>query len=98
MIVLWHVLEHLDDPELGLRRAVEALGCRGRIVISVPNLGSLQARIGGRCWFHLDVPRHAVHFTRRGLVRLIGRCGLEGDAVSATSSSTRTFSALPRHS
>jgi hypothetical protein len=76
VIVLWHVLEHLDDPELGLRRAVEALGCRGRIVVSVPNLGSLQARIGGRCWFHLDVPRHAVHFTRRGLVRLIGRCGL----------------------
>jgi SAM-dependent methyltransferase len=76
VIVLWHVLEHLDDPELGLRRAVEALGCRGRIVVSVPNLGSLQARIGGRCWFHLDVPRHAVHFTRPGLVALIGRCGL----------------------
>jgi len=77
VIVLWHVLEHLDDPELGLRRAVEALGCGGRIVVSVPNLDSLQARIGGRRWFHLDVPRHAVHFTRRGLVRLIGRCGLE---------------------
>jgi hypothetical protein len=76
VVVLWHVLEHLDNPELGLRRAVEALGCRGRIVVSVPNLGSLQARIGGRCWFHLDVPRHAVHFTQRGLVRLIGRCGL----------------------
>jgi len=76
VVVLWHVLEHLDDPELGLRRAAEALGRRGRIVVSVPNLDSLQARIGGRRWFHLDVPRHAVHFTRRGLVGLIGRCGL----------------------
>jgi 2-polyprenyl-3-methyl-5-hydroxy-6-metoxy-1,4-benzoquinol methylase len=85
VVVLWHVLEHLDDPEVGLRRAVEALGRRGRIVVSVPNLDSLQARIGGRRWFHLDVPRHAVHFTRRGLVRLIGRCGLRvtriGNAV-----------------
>ena len=76
VVVLWHVLEHLDDPELGLRGAVEALGRHGRIVVSVPNLDSLQARIGGRRWFHLDVPRHAVHFTRRGLVRLMERCGL----------------------
>lgn len=85
VVVLWHVLEHLDDPEVGLRRAAEALGRRGRIVVSVPNLDSLQARIGGRRWFHLDVPRHAVHFTGRGLVRLIGRCGLRvtriGNAV-----------------
>jgi len=76
VVVLWHVLEHLDDPQAGLRRAAEVLGRRGRIVVSVPNLDSLQARIGGRRWFHLDVPRHAVHFTRRGLVSLIGRCGL----------------------
>jgi len=76
VVVLWHVLEHLDDPVAGLRGAVGALGDRGRIVISVPNLDSLQARIGGRRWFHLDVPRHAVHFTRRGLVRLIERSGL----------------------
>ncbi len=76
LVVLWHVLEHLDDPEIGLRGAVEALGSHGRIVVSVPNLDSLQARIGGRRWFHLDVPRHAIHFTRRGLVSLIERCGL----------------------
>ena len=81
VVVLWHVLEHLDDPELGLRGAVEALGRHGRIVVSVPNLDSLQARIGGRRWFHLDVPRHAVHFTRRGLVKLIERCGLSVTCV-----------------
>ena len=34
-----------------------------------------RASAGAR-WFHLDVPRHAVHFTRRGLIRLFGRCGL----------------------
>ena len=74
--VLWHVLEHLDDPALGLRRAVEMLGRHGRVVVSVPNLDSLQARIGGPRWFHLDVPRHAVHFTRSGLMSLFRRCGL----------------------
>ena len=76
VVVLWHVLEHLDDPKLALHSAVQALGRGGRIIVSVPNLDSIQARIGGRRWFHLDVPRHAVHFTRRGLIRLIERCGL----------------------
>ena len=38
----------------------------------MPNLGSLQARIGGRRWFHLDGHATPVHFTRRRLVRAIG--------------------------
>ena len=76
----------------GRRRGRQALRRHGRIVVSVPNLDSLQARIGGRRWFHLDVPRHAVHFTRRGLVRLLERCGLRPRARARTSSSTRTCS------
>jgi len=52
--------------------AVGATSRNGRIVVSVPNLGSLQARIGGRRWFHLDGHATPVHFTRRGLVRPIG--------------------------
>jgi Methyltransferase domain len=75
-IVLWHVLEHFSDPHDLLLRVAPALRPAGRVVISVPNLGSLQARLGGDRWFHQDVPRHAVHFTREGLTRLLGRSGL----------------------
>ena len=85
VVVLWHVLEHLDDPESAVERARRALRPGGRLVVSVPVLDSLQARIGGTRWFHLDVPRHAVHFTRAGLTRLLDRCGLrverKGNAV-----------------
>jgi hypothetical protein len=28
------------------------------LLVGVPNLASLQARIGGQYWYHLDVPRH----------------------------------------
>jgi SAM-dependent methyltransferase len=76
VVVLWHTLEHLDDPAKALRLGARALRPDGRLVVSVPALDSLQARIGGDRWFHLDVPRHAVHFTHAGISRLVERCGM----------------------
>lgn len=76
LITLWHVLEHLDEPQDVLVRAREGLRDGGRVVVAVPNLDSLQAGLGGDRWFHQDVPRHAAHFTREGLLRLVARSGL----------------------
>lgn len=39
------------------------------------NFSSLQSRIGGKCWFHLDLPIHLYHFTENGLVNLLARSG-----------------------
>jgi SAM-dependent methyltransferase len=75
LIVIWHVLEHLDSPAEALARVRQWIADGGRAVISVPNLGSLQARLGGDRWFHQDVPRHRIHFTLDGLERLLRRTG-----------------------
>jgi 2-polyprenyl-3-methyl-5-hydroxy-6-metoxy-1,4-benzoquinol methylase len=75
-ITLWHVLEHLDEPGRALDRAAAWLRPSGALLIGVPNLDSLQARLGGEYWYHLDVPRHRVHFTGRGLEALLRRHGL----------------------
>lgn len=75
LVLFWHVLEHLDAPAKSLRRLLPSIRPGGKVVVAVPNGDSLQARIGGDRWFHQDVPRHRVHFTRRGLVRLLERCG-----------------------
>jgi predicted SAM-dependent methyltransferase len=75
-IVLWHVLEHFDEPAEALGRLMPALRPEGRLLIAVPDLASLQARIGGDRWFHQDVPRHRVLFTRNGLAALLARSGL----------------------
>jgi len=75
-IVLWHVLEHLEDPAATLQRAHDWLAPGGRLVVAVPNLASWQARTGGDRWFHQDVPRHLTHFTPAGLTALLERCGL----------------------
>ena len=74
-VIAWHSLEHLDDPGATLRRARGWLVPGGRIVVAVPDLASLQARIGGDRWFHQDVPRHRTHFTAAGLRALLARTG-----------------------
>jgi SAM-dependent methyltransferase len=76
-VTLWHVLEHLDDPAGALRRIRSWLRPRGTLLVGVPNLASLQARLGGPRWYHLDVPRHRVHFTPTGLRALLRANGFE---------------------
>jgi 2-polyprenyl-3-methyl-5-hydroxy-6-metoxy-1,4-benzoquinol methylase len=73
--VLWHVLEHLRDPLAALARCRRLLRPGGLLVIAVPNYESWQARLGGRSWFHLDIPRHYHHFRATVLVGTLIRCG-----------------------
>jgi SAM-dependent methyltransferase len=76
-VTLWHVLEHLSDPGLALARIAGWLAPGGWLLAGVPNLASWQARLGGARWYHLDVPRHRIHFTADGVTRLIGATGFE---------------------
>src|SRR6185503_19729270 len=73
----WHVLEHLDAPGAAVERAAGWLRPGGVVLVGVPNLDSWQAWVGGDRWYHLDVPRHRVHFTPRGVDALLRRAGLE---------------------
>jgi SAM-dependent methyltransferase len=77
LVIFWHVLEHLEHPAGALEKAAHWLRPGGRLVTATPNLGSLQARLGGDRWFHQDVPRHRTQFTAAGLRSLIARSGFE---------------------
>jgi SAM-dependent methyltransferase len=74
-VVIWHALEHFDDPAASLRRVRSWLAPGGALIVAVPNLASTQARIGGDGWFHQDVPRHRVHLTPAGASALLARTG-----------------------
>jgi SAM-dependent methyltransferase len=80
-VSLWHVLEHLDDPGAALERAADWLRPGGALLVGVPNLASLQARLGGPRWYHLDLPRHRTHFTPAGVRALLAARGFEPVAV-----------------
>lgn len=75
-VVLWHSLEHLPDPADALRSAADRLRHRGLLIVAVPNIGSLQARLFGSRWFARDLPRHLVHLTGPALRRRIEAIGL----------------------
>lgn len=66
-VIFWHSLEHIADPMAALDRAFEILRPGGLLVVAVPNFESIQSSMAGAEWFHLDVPRHYVHFSSRGL-------------------------------
>lgn len=68
----WHSLEHFPPDALDtlLRQLAAKLAPHGRVIVSVPNAASFQARwYGGRFAFH-DVPNHLHQFTPDSLRRL----------------------------
>jgi 2-polyprenyl-3-methyl-5-hydroxy-6-metoxy-1,4-benzoquinol methylase len=75
LITFWDVLEHLYRPLNALRNARGLLNEGGALIVSVPNLASLESRVLGRRWPHLDVPRHLSHFTPATLEKLILAAG-----------------------
>jgi SAM-dependent methyltransferase len=79
VITLWHVLEHLDDPVPVLRTLATMLRPGGAIVVCVPNEHSWQRRAFPQSWFHLDPPRHLIHFDEATLTDTLRRAGLRVD-------------------
>jgi len=57
-ITMWHSLEHLANPWEVLDELPRHLVPGGRLVIATPNPESLQFRLFGARWVHLDAPRH----------------------------------------
>ncbi len=86
LVVLRHSLEHLPDPPADLRRVRDALAPGGRVVMSAPNYAAWQRRRFGGRWFHLDLPRHRVHFTPYSLARALARAGLTVQSQSTSTS------------
>jgi hypothetical protein len=78
---MWHTLEHLPDPLGAIERSAGLLRAGGHLIVSVPNLSSVQSRLGGDRWFHLDLPRHLYHFTPTSLCRLMERAGFVVERV-----------------
>jgi SAM-dependent methyltransferase len=85
LISIWHVLEHLPDPDSVLRVSFGWLRPGGAILIAVPNVDSCQARLFGGSWFHIDPPRHLYHFNRRSLTVSLEKAGFRIERVRTLS-------------
>jgi SAM-dependent methyltransferase len=86
LVVFRHSLEHLPEPLEDLRRVRHALRPGGRVVISAPNFASWQRKRFAANWFHLDLPRHRVHFTPASLALALRRADFVVDAQFTSTS------------
>jgi len=76
-VVLWHVLEHTENPIGIVQETARILHPGGLLVVAVPNFGSFQAKLFQAEWFHLDLPRHTYHFSSETLLQCLSRTGFE---------------------
>lgn len=74
---MFHVLEHVQDPRALLQTCFRGLQPGGKLLLRVPNIGSLQSRVFGRHWKPLDLPRHLTHFNPKALKALLESVGFE---------------------
>jgi 2-polyprenyl-3-methyl-5-hydroxy-6-metoxy-1,4-benzoquinol methylase len=77
VICAWNVVEHLPTPAQDLHRMQRALRKGGLLVMSVPNLGSLDLRWFGESWMGWDLPRHLYFFSLKSLGKSLERNGMQ---------------------
>lgn len=74
-VVAFHTLEHVADPEAMVQEMGRVSAGDATLVLEVPNLGGLEARLRGRRWSQIKPPEHLSYFNRRSLDALLGRAG-----------------------
>ncbi|MEO8172759.1 MAG: class I SAM-dependent methyltransferase [Sediminibacterium sp.] len=76
-ITLWHVLEHMRDHDSVLSDLVNRLNPGGKLVIAVPNIGSLGYKLFGQKWGWVQQPYvHINHYNTHTLKTLLVKRGL----------------------
>ena len=76
-IMLWHVLEHVPDPNETISQIKNWLKKDGEALLAVPNPSSWEAKYYKEFWAAYDVPRHLSHFTQKSMSNLINRHDLK---------------------
>lgn len=77
VIIMWHVLEHIDDPYSFFKSIIKLLSDDGVIIFEIPNRDSLGFNFTKSCWFHIDAPRHLFFYNYRCLDKVLKKYGLK---------------------
>lgn len=91
LVTVWHVLEHVKEPEKYIIKIKSLLKKRGVLVIEVPNYNSWTRRFAGRYWLGLDLDYHLYFFTKDCLVSLLTKYGFK---VTKTQTFSLEYSAF----
>jgi 2-polyprenyl-3-methyl-5-hydroxy-6-metoxy-1,4-benzoquinol methylase len=75
VITAAHVIEHVHEPSLFLKRIFDLLTKGGYVWIATPNVEGTGHSWFGRAWRGLEPPRHMVLFSKRALRALLQDAG-----------------------
>jgi SAM-dependent methyltransferase len=75
LVTMIEYLEHEPNPGEVLAEARRITKPNGHLVIEIPHIAGLPARMFGSRWATLDVPRHLVFFTPETLERMLAKFG-----------------------
>ncbi|MBX2964934.1 MAG: class I SAM-dependent methyltransferase [Cyclobacteriaceae bacterium] len=81
VITLWHVLEHIPNPNETLKQFKTLLAESGTVFIAVPNYKSPDAQHYKQHWAGYDVPRHLWHFSSDSMRKLLEANGFKIEAI-----------------
>lgn len=73
VISMWHVLEHVPNPEAYISDLKKLLKPEGVLIIAVPNYKSYDAKYYKEFWAAYDVPRHLWHFSQQSVGLLFSK-------------------------
>src|SRR3989338_242428 len=77
LVIMNHVLEHMENPNDILERINGILKKDGMLLVDVPNFESLSAKIWGSNWKYILPQEHKWHFTLKSLSYLLTGTGLK---------------------
>lgn len=77
VITLWHVFEHLYNPNEIIKKLKSLIKDEGVIILAVPNYESYDAQHYKEFWAGYDVPRHLYHFSQSSIKTLIKQHNLK---------------------
>lgn len=77
VVAMWHVLEHIENPNIFIKNISKILAKDGIFIFEIPNGRSLGFKLMKSRWFHLDAPRHFFHYDYSSIEKLVNRHNFE---------------------
>ena len=84
VISMFHILEHLKDPNYAIQKVVQSLRPASIIVIEVPNFSSIFSLIQRRNWWYIQPYNHLYYFNESCLKVLLKKHNLKIIATEYT--------------
>ena len=81
-VIMCNVFEHVYRPKFLLEIIHSKLSDNGLLYLTMPNIASFEARLFGKYWRGLDLPRHITHFSPDKLGCLLSNLDYSVDKIT----------------